>query len=98
MGRAWSQAPPYPRGATDLEDPSGNWSGEATPGWTLPGFSWHPFWVPKARQGSPRVEDPLAHLLSHLAPEAPRLTHPPACPLHLPMNSISLSSLKTTEL
>lgn len=58
------------------------------------GLSRHSFWVPKARPGGPRVEDPQAHLNPTLLQRPVWL----ACPRHLPMNSISLSSLKTTEL
>lgn len=61
---------PSPRGAADLEDPSRNWSGEATPGWAPLGLSWHPFWAPTARRGSPRVEDPRPTSF-HTSPQRP---------------------------
>lgn len=64
--------------------------------WCGGGGSWHLLWVPevdvgKAAQGG----GPAQATSSPCLPERPPWL---SCPPHLPMNSISLSSLKTTEL
>lgn len=87
--------PLVPGGASDLEDPIRKWGGEATPG--------HPSASPGIPSGSPRQGEAAGGWKTPGPTSSPTLPQrppgsPAACPLHLPVNSISLSSLKTTEL